>query len=86
MSGVDGVAHRCTRARRLRYVDCERRGVENEVSDARVREQLIAKLPELARELPKPDELRTISVGNDGPMSQLPGLIAGAADAIRPRA
>jgi hypothetical protein len=43
-----------------------RRGVENELSDQLVKSRLIERLPEIAAALPKPGELRTLSIGGDG--------------------
>jgi hypothetical protein len=54
----------------------KRRGAENELSEAHVRAQLIARLPEIAAALPHPEELRAITVGGDGATS-LTGLLAG---------
>jgi flotillin len=53
----------------------KRRAVENELSEAHVRAQLIARLPEIAQAMPKPDELWSVSVNGDG-ASALTGLVA----------
>jgi regulator of protease activity HflC (stomatin/prohibitin superfamily) len=51
-----------------------RREIENLASDAHV---LIKHLPEIAARLPQPKELKTISIGADGPAAQLTGLYEG---------
>ncbi|HEY3448789.1 MAG TPA: SPFH domain-containing protein [Myxococcales bacterium] len=52
------------------------REIENQLSDASVRSQLIAKLPEIAAKLPAPKELRTVSISGDGgPAGQLTALL-----------
>jgi hypothetical protein len=43
-----------------------RRAVENDLSEGRVRERLIERLPEIAAALPKPEELRAVSITPDG--------------------
>jgi hypothetical protein len=56
-----------------------RRSVENELSEGHVRERLIDRLPEIAAALPKPGEMRTVSIGGEGGgAGQLLGFIAGA--------
>ena len=56
-----------------------RRAVANDLSEARVKERLIDRLPQIAAALPKPEELRTVSVGADGGgMGPLLGFLAGA--------
>ncbi|MGC4117380.1 MAG: SPFH domain-containing protein [Myxococcales bacterium] len=53
-----------------------KREIENQLSEANVRTQLIAKLPEIASKLPAPKELRSVSISGDGgPASQLTGLL-----------
>jgi hypothetical protein len=54
-----------------------RREVANLLSDESVRAELIKHLPEIAARLPQPKELKTISIGSDGPASQLTGLYEG---------
>jgi hypothetical protein len=56
----------------------QRRLVENDLSEQYVRAQLIARLPEIANALPKPDELRAICVGSEqaGPSASLIGFLA----------
>ncbi len=70
--------HQAKTVREERDVDlfAKRRGAENELSEAHVRAQLIARLPEIAAALPHPEELRSITVGGDGATS-LTGLLAG---------
>jgi hypothetical protein len=43
-----------------------RRAVENDLSEGRVKERLIERLPEIAAALPKPKEFREVSVTADG--------------------
>jgi flotillin len=52
-----------------------RRAAENEMSEQFVRARLIERLPEIARELPRPDELRAISVGPDAGGTSLAGVL-----------
>ena len=42
-----------------------RRVVENDVSEPHLRAQLISRLPELAAAMPKPDELKAVSINGD---------------------
>jgi hypothetical protein len=74
----DNLEHQARTLREERDVEVlhKRRGVENELSEAHVKAQLIARLPEIAQALPHPDELRAITVGGDGAAS-LTGLLAG---------
>jgi flotillin len=65
-----------------------RRAVENDLSEQHVRAQLVARLPQLAAALPKPEELRAVSISGDGsgPAASLAGFLAGAlnlADALK---
>ena len=53
----------------------KRRAAENELSDGLVRSRLIDRLPEIAAALPKPEELRQVTVNGDG-ASALTGLVA----------
>jgi hypothetical protein len=56
-----------------------RRAVENDLSEGRVRERLIEQLPQIAAALPKPEELRTVSINADGAgAGPLLGFIAAA--------
>ena len=55
-----------------------RRVIENEVSDARVRERLIELLPEVVSSLPTPKVLKTISLGStqlDGVLGSLTNMV-----------
>jgi hypothetical protein len=74
----DNLEHQARALREERDVEVlhKRRGVENELSEAHVKAQLIARLPEIAQALPHPEELRAITVGGDGATS-LTGLLAG---------
>jgi hypothetical protein len=55
-----------------------RQQIENDLSESHLRAQLIARLPEIAQALPKPEELRavTISSEGDGSASALVGFLA----------
>jgi hypothetical protein len=55
-----------------------RQEIENSISDASLRARVIGRLPEIAAALPKPDELRAVSVGPDqnGTTSALVGFLA----------
>jgi hypothetical protein len=56
-----------------------RRAVENDLSEGHVREQLIERLPEIAAALPKPEELRAVSItGDGGGVGPLLGFLASA--------
>lgn len=56
-----------------------RRAVENDLSEGHVRERLIERLPEIAAALPKPEELRAVSItGDGGGVGPLLGFLAGA--------
>ncbi len=56
-----------------------RRAVENDLSEGRVKERLIERLPEIAAALPKPEELRAVSINADGGgAGPLLSFIAGA--------
>jgi hypothetical protein len=68
-----------------------RRAVENDLSDVFVRARLIERLPEIAAALPKPEEMRSVSiVGDGGGAAPLLGFLAGALglaeDALKKRA
>jgi regulator of protease activity HflC (stomatin/prohibitin superfamily) len=77
------LVHQAESARKERDVAVlqKRRAVANDLSEALVRQRLIARLPEIAAALPKPDELRAISVGGDG-ATPLTGLLAGLLQAV----
>ncbi len=56
-----------------------RRAVENELSEGDVRSRLIERLPAIAQSLPKPQEMRTVSISPDGGgMGALVGFLASA--------
>ena len=56
-----------------------RRAVENDLSEGHVRERLIDRLPEIAAALPKPEELRAVSItGDGGAVGPLLGFLASA--------
>jgi flotillin len=51
---------------RLISVERARSIIENEISDSHLKAQLVAKLPEIAKAMPRPAELRTVQVNMDG--------------------
>ncbi len=55
-----------------------RREAENRLSEQHLQSQLIARLPEIAQALPKPDELRAITIGpeQNGTSASLVGFLA----------
>jgi hypothetical protein len=68
-----------------------RRAVENDVSEGLARSQLIEQLPEIAGSLPKPEELRAVTIsGDSNGLGSLVGFLASALglaeDALRHRA
>jgi flotillin len=68
-----------------------RRAVENDLSEVFVKGRLIERLPEIAAALPKPEEMRSVSIGGDGGgAAPLLGFLAGALglaeDALKKRA
>jgi hypothetical protein len=74
----DNLEHQARSTREERDVELfgRRRAAENELSEALLRSQLVARLPEIAAAMPQPQELRSINVGGDGAAS-LTGLLAG---------
>ena len=58
-----------------------RRKIENDRSEEAVKMALIRSLPAVAREMPKPGELRTIQIG-DGALGNLAGSLAGLVDRL----
>ncbi len=79
----DNLEHQARSTREERDVDLlgRRRAVENDLSEAHVKAQLVARLPEIAAALPRADELRAITVGGEGAAS-LTGLLAGVAGLV----
>jgi regulator of protease activity HflC (stomatin/prohibitin superfamily) len=67
---------RCSREERDVQLFGRRRAVENELSEAHVKAQLVARLPEIAAAMPQPEQLRAITVGGEG-TATLGGLLAG---------
>jgi hypothetical protein len=65
---LENAAHQAQAERAARDVDVlrARRVVENDVTDGYLRERLIVRLAEVAAALPKPAELRMVSVDGDG--------------------
>jgi hypothetical protein len=55
------------------------RAVENDLSEALVKARLVERLPEIAAALPKPAEMRAVSISGDGAgAGPLLGFLAGA--------
>ena len=73
----DDLAHAARSARETRDVEvlAKRRAVENDLSEAALKAQLVARMPEIAQAMPKPDELRA-SQGNGDGAAGLTGLLA----------
>jgi hypothetical protein len=88
---VDNLVHEGQSARAERDLGLFklRRQAENDLSEGHVRSQLIGRLPEIAASLPKPEELRAVSIGpNGGAAGSLLGFLAGlleVADGLRKR-
>lgn len=55
-----------------------RQQIDNDLSESQLRAQLIARLPEIAQALPKPEELRAVTISSDGngTPSALTGFLA----------
>jgi regulator of protease activity HflC (stomatin/prohibitin superfamily) len=70
------------RAERDTAVFARRREAENSMSEGYVKARLIEQLPEVAAALPKPEELRAISIGPDGGTATLSGLLAALLDLV----
>lgn len=80
MIQIENVSHQARTEREGRDVEVlrARRVVENDVSEPHLRAQLIARLPEVAAALPKPEELRMVSInGDQGGAAQLVGFLSG---------
>jgi hypothetical protein len=88
---IENLVHEGTTARAERDLTVfqQRRQAENDLSEGHVRSQLIARLPEIAASLPRPEELRAVSIGADGGTAgSLLGFLAGVlevADNLRKR-
>ena len=67
---------RCVREERDVELFGRRRAAENDLSDAHLKAQLVSRLPEIAAAMPRPDELRAITVGGESSTS-LGGLLGG---------
>jgi flotillin len=69
----------CERTERDLALFRQRRATENDLSEGHVRSRLIERLPEIANSLPRPDELRAVSIGNGtaGESQSLLGFLAG---------
>jgi hypothetical protein len=61
----------------------QRREVENLLTEEHVRSQLVERLPEIAAALPKPDELRAVSVTGDGEAASLVGFLTSLLTTLR---
>jgi hypothetical protein len=75
----DDLQHQAQSARAERDVALLelRRRAENNLSEQYVKARLVERLPEIAAALPRPEELRAISIGADGGSASLTGLLAG---------
>jgi hypothetical protein len=77
---VENLIHaaQATRSERDVALFKARRAAENDLSEQHVRWQLIARLPEIAAALPKPEELRTVNITSDhrGTDTSLAGFLA----------
>jgi flotillin len=77
---VENLVHQAQTARSERDVALfkTRRAVENDLTDQHVKAQLIARLPEIAVALPKPEELRAVNISSDhrGADTSLAGFLA----------
>jgi len=77
---VEGVTHEAQARREERDLGLLklRRASENDLSPQHVQSQLIARLPEIAASLPRPEELRAITIGPDasGATGSLVGFLA----------
>lgn len=88
---LENVTHQAQTERAARDVEVlrARRLVENDVTDGYLREQLISGLAEVAAALPKPAEVRMVSVNGDASgvsplVSFLTGLLNAADGVLRP--
>jgi flotillin len=74
---VGDLSHRAEADRAARDVELlrTRRAVENDVSDGYLRDRLIARLAEVAAALPKPTELRTVTIDGPGGANPLLGFL-----------
>jgi hypothetical protein len=77
---VENLGHEAKSARTERDLALfkVRRAAENDLSEQHLKAQLIARLPEIAAALPKPEELRAISIASDqgGTTTSLVGFLA----------
>jgi hypothetical protein len=82
---IEDLKHRAQSAREERDLDLfrRRREVENLLSEEHVRARLTERLPEIAAALPKPDELRVVSVNGEGQAAALVGFLSSVLDALR---
>lgn len=73
----DNLEHRARAEREARDLELfqRRRTVENDLSESHVKAQLIQRLPDIAQAMPKPEELKAITIQGDG-SSALTGLLA----------
>jgi flotillin len=84
-AAVEDVTHKAKAAREERDVELfrRRREAENVLSEEHVRARLVERLPEIAAALPKPDELKAVSVNGDGQAAGLVGFLTGVLEALR---
>jgi hypothetical protein len=80
----DNLLHEAVSARAERDVAVfrQRRTAENDLSEQHLRSQLIARLPEVAAALPKPEELRAVQIGPEAGGLSLAGLVASVVQAV----
>lgn len=66
--------------------EAERRKIANQITDEAVRLKLIESLPAIAEKLPKPDELKTLSIGGSDALAGLIGGLLRALETFRGKA
>jgi regulator of protease activity HflC (stomatin/prohibitin superfamily) len=83
---VEEISHaaRCAREERDLALLKLRRAMENDLTPQHVQAQLIARLPEVAASLPRPQELKAISIGGEAAGS-LTGFLAGILSLLEQR-
>jgi flotillin len=79
----DDLEHKARVGREERDVEvfARRRTAENDLSEAHLKAQLVARLPEIAEALPRPEEMRAITIGGEG-AGTLTGLLAGVTQLV----
>ena len=64
-------------------IEALRRKIANEITDGAVQLKLIESLPAIAEKLPKPDELKTLSIGGQDALAGLVGGLLRMLEALR---